>query len=88
MSDSYLTKDTFIVEGIVELDPMSGRYVIRQVEEEFDSQSKMMVGVFDPQAALATLHGQEVRVIVVPLATVQAVEKTLQALESSSKEGS
>lgn len=87
MSDSYLTKDTFIVEGIVELDPMSGRYVIRQVEEEFESQSKM-VGVFDPQAALATLHGQEVRVIVVPLATVQAVEKTLQALETSSKEGS
>lgn len=78
--NTYLVKGTFLVEGVVELDPMSGRYVLRQAKEEIRKQTGE--DSFDPQAALATLRGQEVRIVIVPLATVQMVVKALSDLDS------
>lgn len=52
---SYPLNLGHLVEGVVEQDPMTERYVIRTC----DSTGKPFT--FDPQEALAKLKGQEVR---------------------------
>lgn len=53
-----------IAEGVVELDPMSGNYVVRTEDEDGK------VAFLDVQAQLQKYAGEEVRFIVTPLKTV------------------
>lgn len=55
-----------VKEGVVEIDPMTGRMVIRsETAEGFD--------YFDVQEALSKYDGQEVRVVIVPFSTINRV---------------
>lgn len=53
-------------EGVVEIDPMSGRMVIR-------SETPEGFAYFDIQDALSKYEGQEVRVIIVPFSTINRI---------------
>ena len=53
-----------MVEGIVELDPMSGRMVLRYQDAKGENQ------FLDIQERLASYKGEEVRCIVTPMSTV------------------
>jgi hypothetical protein len=53
-----------MVEGTVELDPMSGRMVVRYEDAKGELQ------FVDVQERLAAYNGQDVRLLVTPLATV------------------
>lgn len=72
MSQGQIGMGVYLVEGIVEQDPMSDRFVIRTVDQE----GKPIT--FDPQAVLGQLKGQEIRIVVAPLATVQEVERLVR----------
>lgn len=62
-----------LIEGVVEQDPMTDRYVIR-VEQPDGS-----VTTFDVQKALEEYNGQEVRMT---LATLQTLETLTDLIES------
>lgn len=62
-----------LIEGVVEQDPMSDRYVIRTV----DSKGKPVT--FDVQEALSKVNGQDVRFT---LATLQNLQKLTELAES------
>jgi hypothetical protein len=68
----------YLVEGIVEVDPMDDKVTIRTVDQQGNPLS------FDPIPALAHLKGQEVRLILTPLASVETVEEYAKKLETSS----
>ena len=61
-----------IAEGTVELDPMTGHYVVRI--EDADGKSTFL----DPQSQLEQYNGQEVRFIVTPLDTVGQIAKMVE----------
>ena len=63
-----------LVEGVVEQDPMSDRYVIRTQLEDGS------VRVFDPQEALGRYVGREVRLTLV---TFDAINEIAEFLEHS-----
>lgn len=66
-----------IVEGIVELDPMTGRLVLRCERPD---------GGFsytDVQASLERYRGEEVRFILTPLATINKLASLVEAGELS-----
>lgn len=65
------TSDLYIVEGVVESDPLSGHCTVRTAVNGQPFS-------FDPQAALKHFAGREVRVVVVPLATVSQLEEAYQ----------
>lgn len=67
----------YIVEGIVEIDPMDNKVTIRTVDQYGNPLT------FDPIPALAHLKGQEVRLIITPLASVTTVEEYAKKLETS-----
>lgn len=67
----------YLVEGIVEIDPMDNKVTIRTVDQQGNPLS------FDPIPALANLKGQEVRLIITPLASVETVEEYAKKLETS-----
>ena len=54
-----------VAEGIVELDPMTGRLVLRCEQPEGGNQ------YIDVQEALERYRGQEVRFVLVPFSTIQ-----------------
>jgi hypothetical protein len=61
-------------EGVVELDPMTGRMVIRSTTPSgFD--------YFDVQEALTKYKGQEVRCIIVPCSTIDKVAEMVNSGE-------
>jgi len=66
-----------LVEGIVEIDPMDDRVTIRTVDQQGNPLS------FDPIPAIAHLKGQEVRLIITPLASVTTLEEYANKLETS-----
>jgi hypothetical protein len=68
--------ETYIIEGFVESDPLTGYCTIR-TEDESGTQIN-----FDPQSGLKTFCGREVRLVLVPLATVAQ----LQRLEREAQE--
>lgn len=70
----------YLVEGIVEVDPMDDRVTIRTVDQQGNPLS------FDPIPALTYLRGQEVRLVITPLASVETVEEYARKLEASSQE--
>lgn len=67
----------YLVEGIVEVDPMDEKVTIRTVDQQGNPLS------FDPIPVLNHLKGQEVRLIITPLASVETVEEYAKKLETS-----
>jgi len=66
-----------MAEGIIELDPMSGRMVIRSVDENGENQ------FLDVQEHLSKYRGQEVRFIVTPFSTINELAKMVENGELS-----
>ena len=59
-------------EGVVEIDPITGRMLIRsEANEGYD--------FFDVQEALTKYAGQEVRVIIVPCSTIEKVSEMVHS---------
>lgn len=56
----------FLKEGVIELDPMTGRMVVR-------CEGSSGYEYFDVQEALEKYKNEEVRVIIVPIATIDTV---------------
>ncbi len=61
-----------MVEGVVELDPMSGRLVVRCEDDQGNFQ------FHDVQEHLLRYKGQEVRCIITPTATIQQLAKMVE----------
>lgn len=62
-----------LVEGVVELDPMTGRMVLRVQQEDGSN-------VFlDVQEQLARYQGQEVRFIMTPLKTIAELTRLVES---------
>lgn len=61
-----------IAEGVVEIDPMTGHYVVRSE----DPNGK--ITILDPQAQLERYKGEDVRFILTPLKTVSQVAKMVE----------
>jgi hypothetical protein len=66
-----------IVEGVVEIDSMTGRYLIRTTD-----QNDRPIGI-DVQKALESYKGQQVRFILTPFETI---EKLAQLAEQAQEE--
>jgi hypothetical protein len=67
----------YLVEGFVEVDSTSGQVVVRTEDPEG------RVLDFDPVPILRELKGQEVRVVIVPLASVFELETLAKRLEDT-----
>lgn len=63
-----------LVEGVVERDPMTDRFVIKSL----DGAGKVVV--FDPQTALASVEGKEVRFT---LASFENLQKLAEMVENA-----
>jgi hypothetical protein len=61
-----------MVEGVIELDPMSGRLVVRYEMREGS------FGFLDVEERLRQYKDQEVRCILTPMATVQKIAAMVQ----------
>jgi hypothetical protein len=61
-----------VKEGVVEVDPMTGRMVIRSqtAQGTFD--------YFDVQEGLTRYKGQEVRIVIAPFATINALASMVE----------
>lgn len=66
----------YLVEGVVEQDPMTDQFMIQTV----DQAGKPMT--FDVQAALETFKGREIRVVLAPLATIEELERIVKAQQA------
>jgi len=60
----------YVVEGTVEVDPLTDKVTIRTVYPGTDDPLS-----FDPIPALSSLNGKEVRLIITPLASVSILEE-------------
>ena len=66
-----------MAEGIVELDPMTGRMVVRTTDDQGNYQ------YLDVQERLAQYRGQEVRFIVSPFSTINKLSEMVEKGEIS-----
>jgi hypothetical protein len=64
-----------IAEGTVELDPMTGRYVVRVVGD--DGKNTFI----DLQEAVAKYRGQDVRFILTPFSTIDQLAEMVESGE-------
>ena len=64
-----------IAEGVVELDPMSGHYVVRTEDEDGK------VAFLDVQSQLQKYDGEPVRFIMTPLKTVAQITAMVESGE-------
>lgn len=69
-----------VVEGVVELDPISGRLIIRSEDEHGQFQE------VDVQARMEQYQGEEVRFIMTPLRTVSEIAQMVEAGEMDPSE--
>lgn len=60
----------YIVEGTVEVDPMSGKVTIRTVDPKTGNPLS-----FDPIPPLTLLNGKEIRFVLTPMASVSILEE-------------
>ena len=60
----------YVVEGTVEVDPLTEKVTIRTVKPNTDEPFS-----FDPIPAMAMLNGKEVRFILTPMASVSILEE-------------
>jgi hypothetical protein len=67
----------YLVEGFVEVDPMTDRVTVRTEDDKGNQVD------FDPIPVLSNLKGQEVRVVIVPLASVSQLEEIAKKQEAS-----
>lgn len=73
MSDKNLGEGVYLVEGVVEADPASAdRFIIRTVNAKGEPFS------FDVQQVLSQVKGQEIRLVIAPLPTVQELERIVK----------
>lgn len=68
--------ESFLVEGVVERDPITGYCTVRTSAEDGSPLS------FDPQSVLTQLDGQEIRIVVAPLATIAQIEQLVRQLDA------
>lgn len=61
-----------VVEGVVELDPMTGRLVLR-------SEGEKGFEYTDVQAVLERYRGEEVRFVVAPFTTIRQLAQMVEA---------
>jgi hypothetical protein len=76
MPDQVIPSDLdlgIVREGVVEIDPLTGRMVIRTERPSGDYI------YLDVQEALAKYAGQEVRVVIVPFATIHRVADLVES---------
>ena len=64
-----------VKEGVVEIDPMSGRMVVRCIAKDGSFE------FFDVQKTLDTYRDEEIRVVIVPLATIKKVAEMVESGE-------
>ena len=76
MTQGIAGMGVYLVEGTVEQDPMTDRFVLRTV----DQAGKPFT--FDVQAALETFKGREIRVVLAPLATIEELERIVQTQQA------
>ena len=69
----------YLVEGIVEEDPLTGQCTIR-TEDQLGKPFS-----FDPQMAFLQFKGREVRFVLVPLATIAQLEEAQRQLDEAEK---
>lgn len=62
-----------LVEGVVELDPMTGRMVLRVQQEDGSNQ------FVDVQEQLQKYQGQQVRFILTPLKTIEELTRLVES---------
>ena len=72
-----LTDIGHLIEGVVEQDPLTNRYVIKVQE------SKTACSQFDVQETLAKYVGQEVRLTLVSFAVLEQLSEMVQSGELS-----
>lgn len=72
---SFKSLGVYLVEGVVEVDPITDRPYVRTVDDRGEPVD------FDPTPVLQSLKGVEVRVIVVPLASVAQLEDLARKAE-------
>lgn len=72
---------TYIVEGTVEQDPMTDRFTIHT----HDQRTGRSIS-FDPEGALAMFKGQEVRLVLAPLAHIAEIERLVAKQQESGEE--
>lgn len=64
----------YVREGVVEIDPMTGRFVLRcEGEDGFE--------YFDPQEVLEAYKGQEIRIVVAPFSTITKLSEMVASGE-------
>jgi hypothetical protein len=68
--------NVYLVEGVVEVDPLDDRPTIRTQDQQGNPIS------FDPIPVLHALKGQEVRVVITPLASITTLEEHVKSLPS------
>jgi hypothetical protein len=61
-----------VAEGVIEVDPMTGRMVVR-------SETPEGFTYLDVQEALTRYEGQEVRVVIVPFTTINRVAELVES---------
>lgn len=71
MPDIHKLDFGLVAEGIVELDPMSGRLVVRVPTDKGNE-------FFDVQEYLLKYKGQEVRCIITPFSTINTVARMVE----------
>jgi hypothetical protein len=69
-----------VKEGVVEIDPMTGRMVLRCAQQDGTFE------YFDVQAALERYQNEEVRVILVPFATINKVAQMVESGQISASQ--
>ncbi len=76
MPDPVIPSDIdlgYVKEGVVEIDPMSGRMLVRT--ETADGAFEF----FDVQEALSQYEGEQVRIVVVPFKTINRIAQLVES---------
>ena len=68
--------NVYLVEGVVEVDPLDNTITIRTVDQQGQPFS------FDPLPVLNRFNGQEIRLVLTPLASVATLEEYVKTLDS------
>lgn len=68
--------NVYLVEGVVEVDPLDNTITIRTVDQKGQPFS------FDPLPVLNRFKGQEVRLILTPLSSITTLEDYVKTLDS------
>jgi hypothetical protein len=74
-----LIRATYLVEGTVEQDPMTDRFYIRTQDQAGQPVN------FDPQQALSTYKGQEVRLTIASFDTLAELGRLTEEAEAEAK---